>query len=278
MKLSLVAVDLDGTLLGGTSGRYGFLPAGVEALRLAARQQAIVAIATGRDLPFILELLEREKVNPVVESWPQVIVSEERCIHYLNDGMVYVPDAEWNDKILQAERSRFDAILQGVNELLAGELAAIDPSASRVMGEVEQRRGFVEIRFGSADAARSSEAVLSAWLRSHKLPYTAVRNVAGIAIRHASAGKGPVLLEVCRKLGIAPPELLAIGDSCNDLSMLDGRLGFAAAVPGNAESEVKAAVQAIGGYIANGRFGEGVAEAVNRALTDPPFAAGGKAG
>ncbi|WP_158606756.1 HAD family hydrolase [Paenibacillus ginsengarvi] len=91
-----------------------------------------------------------------------------------------------------------------------------------------------------------------------------MRNVACIAVRHESIGKGPVLHEVCRAFGITPGEVLVIGDSCNDLSMLDGGFGFAAAVPGNAEDEVKARVKAIGGYIAQDGYGDGVAEAVRR--------------
>jgi hydroxymethylpyrimidine pyrophosphatase-like HAD family hydrolase len=127
LKLSLVAVDLDGTLLGGTSGRYGFLPAGVEALRQAVRKHSLVGIATGRDLPFILELLRREGIAPEKEGWPHVIIAEERYIYYLGKDGGYRPAADWNESIYQAELSQFRAIVHGVSALLSGDISTLPP-------------------------------------------------------------------------------------------------------------------------------------------------------
>lgn len=264
MRLALIAVDLDGTLLGGTSGRYGILPAATEALRGAARLGLRVCIATGRDLPFILELLEREGIRPHAEGWPHVIIAEERTVHHWRND-AFVPDDAWNREVLAAERSSFTTVRQGVIELLQGPLLAIDPEARRVDGEKEEQRGFVEIVFKDAQASRRGEALLREWLRERQLPYVPVRNVAGVAIRHLTVGKGAVLAAVCERFSLQPQQVLAIGDSVNDLSMVDGRMGFKAAAPANAEPEVQEAVRRIGGYVARGRIGDGVAEAV-RAL------------
>ncbi|MCS7464215.1 Cof-type HAD-IIB family hydrolase [Paenibacillus doosanensis] len=266
--MKLIAVDLDGTLLGGTSGRYGLLPAGVEALRRAAGQGKTIAVATGRELPFILGLLEREGIVPEREGWPQLIISEERFIHRLNGQGEYAPEAEWNEAIERAEREHFGAVIAGVAALLEGELASVDAASRRCESGKEEARGFVEVLFTHADAARAGEAVIADWLAQSGLPYSAVRNVAGVAIRRLGAGKGPVLARACELLRIAPEQALAIGDSCNDLSMLDGGHGFAAAAPGNAEEEVKARLRASRGYIAAGNCGNGVAEAVYAMLPE----------
>lgn len=259
--MKLIAVDLDGTLLGGTTGKYGFMAAGVEALRQAVSNQVQIGIATGRDMPFILELLKREGIVPADEGWPHVIVSEERFIHYIDENGHYTPDHKWNEAAEQAERAHFRTIVPGVSAMLMGELSRIDAASRRVAGDKEEIRGFVEVLFSNADTARLGEAAIAEWLLQSNLPYCAVRNVAGIAIRHTTVGKGPVLLEACRTLRIDPAEALVIGDSCNDLSMLDGGFGFAA-VPANADDEVKTRVRPNGGYIATGSYGEGVAEAV----------------
>lgn len=265
MAIRLIATDLDGTLLGGTSGRYGFLPEGVAALQGAAGRGIQIAIVTGRDLPYIEQLLHREGVHPEQVGWPQVIIAEERLVFNL-DGAGYRPSQPWNDDILAAERSRFVTIQDEVARLLEGPLAEADPTAQRIELDKEVERGFVEVRFDDAAAARRGQEVLERWLNAAELPYWAVRNVAGVAVRHRMVGKGAVLNQVVASMGIAAAEVLALGDSTNDLCMLDGRYGFRGAAPGNAEDEVRQAVTDAGGYVAAGRCGAGVAEAVNWAL------------
>jgi HAD superfamily hydrolase (TIGR01484 family) len=261
MKVRLIAVDLDGTLLGGTTGRYGFLPAGVTALREAASRNIAVSIVTGRDLSYILDLLAREGVDPLAEGWPHLIIAEERYVYYLRK-QGYEPDTQWNDAIHEAERSQFERIRNEVSALLTGELAKADATSFRVEGSVEEQRGFVEVRFADAGKARAGELVLSSWLQQSQLSYATVRNVAGVAIRHSSVGKGQLLRKVCVDLDISPAEVVAIGDSSNDLSMLDGGLHLIGAAPGNAEDEVKEAIGLQGGYIADAHYGDGVAEII----------------
>ncbi|GAA4840412.1 hypothetical protein GCM10023310_17880 [Paenibacillus vulneris] len=268
--MKLIAVDLDGTLLGGTSGRYGFKPSGVEALRRAAARQIRIAIVTGRDMTFILKLLEREGIEPEQEGWPHVIISEERLIHFLDSQGKYAAETEWNDEVERVERSHFVDVISGISALLEGKLLQIDAASKRCEEEKEAGRGFVEVLFSSADTARAGEAVMADWLQRSGLPYYAVRNVAGVCVRHLTVGKGPVLVQACRMLGVPPEQALVIGDSCNDLSMLDGGFGFIAAAPGNAEEEVKARLQSAHGYLAAGSYGDGVAESICRVLGGPP--------
>jgi HAD superfamily hydrolase (TIGR01484 family) len=261
VDLKMIAVDLDGTLLGGTTERYGCLPEGLEALRQATRYNRHVAIVTGRDIDFIRRLLSEEGIDPVREGWPHVIIAEERYIYYWNNDN-YVSDEVWNRSVFEAEYAHFAAIRQGVNELIAGEMARIDASCFRVEGDIEERRGFVEVRFIDAFASREGEKLLAEWLLRRGLSFITVRNVAGVAIRHSSVGKGPTLAQVCRDLNVPFSAVLAIGDSSNDLSMLDGTLGFLSAAPGNAEKEVKDKIREGSGYVAEGCYGCGVAEAV----------------
>jgi HAD superfamily hydrolase (TIGR01484 family) len=257
----MIGVDLDGTMLGGTAGRYGFLPAGIDALRFFVKEhQGQVAIVTGRDIASIEKLLEMEGIG-AEEGWPHVIIAEERYIYHLHERS-YIAEEKWNRSIHETERKHFEDIRRGVNELLADQLAQLTPGSRRVEGEVEEQRGYVELLFTSPEAARRGEAVALEWLRRHQLPYTTIRNVKGVSVRHRDVGKGQLLRKVCETLDIPPSCVLAVGDSANDLSMLDGSNGFLSAAPGNADMEVQAAVRQSGGYIANGTCGDGVAEAV----------------
>lgn len=262
MKISIVAVDLDGTLLGGTEGRYGMLPVAIETLRHIVGNGTIVGIATGRDFPFIIGLLEREGIIPAKEGWPHFIMEEERYIYKWSGNGIYATDVERNVSIHRTERAYYQQIVQGVSHLLTAELATIDPSCKRISEEKERKRGFVELKFDNARTAAAGETVVTEWLRANELPYTTVRNGSGLSVRHVSIGKGAVLSQLCEDMKVPPAELLAIGDSANDLSMLAGKFGFAAAIPGNAEEEIKERVRLHGGYIAEQRYGAGVAEAI----------------
>jgi hydroxymethylpyrimidine pyrophosphatase-like HAD family hydrolase len=63
-------------------------------------------------------------------------------------------------------------------------------------------------------------------------------------------------------LEIPREQIFAAGDHHNDISMLDGRFAACSACPANAIPEVKAAVEAAGGYVASKYHGAGVHEAL----------------
>lgn len=77
-------------------------------------------------------------------------------------------------------------------------------------------------------------------------------------LTHPEADKGRALEIVCRELGIAPEETMAMGDSESDIGML--RLAGLGIAMENAPDEVKAAVR----MIAPGNDADGVAWAVRR--------------
>ena len=87
-------------------------------------------------------------------------------------------------------------------------------------------------------------------------------HLAGLGL--LDAGKGQSLERVRREEGLPPQEILAIGDSQNDLSMLDGRFGFRAATPANGEEIVKEAVRRNGGYVASQPVARGTCEVLER--------------
>ena len=79
-----------------------------------------------------------------------------------------------------------------------------------------------------------------------------------LEIGGATTSKAQALSEMGRLLGITAGEMMAAGDSPNDIAMLKA-VGVPVAV-GNAEDEVKAAAR----YVAPPNYEDGVAEAIEK--------------
>jgi hydroxymethylpyrimidine pyrophosphatase-like HAD family hydrolase len=124
------------------------------------------------------------------------------------------------------------------------------------------RRGLPTVAFPDPDHAAGVQRWLADQLAAHEPQLACNRNVRLVQIHDILVGKGLVLAEIARHWDIAPDEVLAIGDSANDFSMLDGRLGFRCATTGNADEAIMDAVRLAGGYVARGRIGAGVVEAL----------------
>ncbi|HML47062.1 MAG TPA: HAD hydrolase family protein [Clostridia bacterium] len=85
-------------------------------------------------------------------------------------------------------------------------------------------------------------------------------------------GKGVALQGFAERLGVALEEVvaigaagtLAVGDSLNDLSMIDGRFGLRGGAVANADAIVRAAVERAGGCVASRRASYGVLEIIDR--------------
>jgi len=257
-------MDLDGTLLGGTEGYYGIREEALAALHTAHGRGVQLGIVTGRELEFILNLLERHGIQPATAGFPSVIIAEERRIFTLEGGE-YRPDSAWNDPLVTTERSYYELVSGIVARLIETELRHIDPTVRRI-AEVEERRGFVEMVFHSRDAAIECGKVLARALEGAAPEIVPVRNGRGIALRHVRAAKGTVLRHYADTAGIPPEQVLAVGDSENDRTMLDGRYGFQAATVSNADEAIRRLLEERGGYIAEGAYGAGVAEVIYRAL------------
>ena len=82
-----------------------------------------------------------------------------------------------------------------------------------------------------------------------------------LEITDVKAQKGPVLKEYIESLGYTMDEVMALGDSLNDLSMIEMDFGATVAMA-NAEPEVKDAAK----YITKSNTEFGVAYAIDRLL------------
>ena len=102
--------------------------------------------------------------------------------------------------------------------------------------------------------------------RSRQPLFNYQRNTVYLRFCHADYHKGAVLGELARLLEIDRAEVFAAGDHHNDISMLDGRVAAMTACPSNAIAEVKEAVKAAGGYVAERPVGAGIYDALRHFL------------
>jgi len=114
------------------------------------------------------------------------------------------------------------------------------------------RYRFADLAFGRTVPAEEVREVL----RDH--PVQVIDTGFAIHLQTPGISKGTTLLELATALGLAPADFLAVGDSVNDLHMLQvAGIGIAVA---NAHPETKA----VATYVAEKGYGDGFVEGVKK--------------
>ncbi len=223
MKYRLVAVDLDGTLL-GASGEVA--ESAAAAIGRARRQGVMVTLATGRmypaadrvaaglglRLPLICyqgALVREPGRGRVLCHLPLPVPLARRVIRVLRElGVhcyVYLDDEIYVEEVIEAD----------------GRYARRSGVALRVVPDLMNalQSGPTEI------SARGEPALITSvvdTLRQHFGPDLLVSRVHDTfcEVAHPRAGKGAALQLVAEELGVRRDEVVAVGDGPNDISML----------------------------------------------------------
>lgn len=256
----VVALDLDGTIL--EPGKV-ITDQVIDALRSLRERDIRCVTASGRPADFQLELLERHGLGAASGCF-QALIADERELYLCEESASssrFSPDDEWNDKV----HLRWKGLAGTAAHWL--ECARDEARRRDLPGRIElrldevERRGLATIGFEHADAA----ATICDWLAEQLVGVDGLacnRNVSLVQIYDETAGKGNSLARLAKLWLVEPAEVLAIGDTKNDETMLDGSFGFVSATVANADDEIKAAVRRRGGYVARERIGAGVVEAL----------------
>ncbi len=260
LKYRLIAVDLDGTVLDGDGCIF---PGAREAIRDVLARGITVTLATGRMYQPSNRFAEELNISVPLICYQGALIRESG-----NGGI-------WWHKPLPLSVAR--KVIAGIRRLGVQQYAYVDGAIymERVRDEDRRyaRRNGVELHLvedlTKLGHGRPTE------IASRGLPEDIDRVVAHVRtdfgyevivnkihdsfceIAHAASGKGNALKYLARRLGIPRSQVVAIGDSSNDISML--RWAGLGSVVGDAPAEVREAADWVLGDGAQKSFCEAIA-------------------
>ena len=248
---AVLSFDFDGTLHDPASAPpvpHGFF----ECIRkLRGGHHALWGVNTGRSLEHAMEGFA-ESGFPFLPDW---VVAREREIHQPDVDGRWVPHSSWNQRC----EKEVHGLFKRVRKLLA-----------RIRHEVEEHTGaqWLEMAGEPAGVISRTEEEME-WIVSRIVPLAAdephlswQRNSIYLRFSHRDFHKGSSLAEIARLHRLPAARCFAIGDSHNDMEMLDPSHAGMTACPANAVPEVREKVRSHGGLVTRGIHGAGVIEAL----------------
>ncbi len=249
--IQLLSLDFDGTLV-SRAGEPVLDMQCMELIRDLQDAGAIWAINTGRSV----DLLESGLADFSFPIRPDFILTNERDVFRPGqDGNKWEAFGNWNERCAREHRELFSS----ASSVLAEVIDFVNQrTKARVLYNEEHPEGLIANSEEEMDLV--TKFIEQARARHPKFDYQ--RNTVYLRFCHADYHKGAALAELARLIEVPRENIFAAGDHHNDISMLDGQFAGFPACPANAISEVKDAVRAAGGYIAQNEYGAGVHEAL----------------
>lgn len=260
MHIKLVALDLDGTLLDPGTRIH---PDTIAVLEEFVQGGGLVAIDTGRPYDAIIRIMSDNNVLPA-RDFPHALIAEEREIYLRGADGKFTPLQPWNDEMIAAEAALLP-LARKIATAVESELAADKIIPREPNTELENKRGFVERYFATQDEAERARHIALEHVPV-ATPLQVIRNNRLIALRHQNVGKGKLLHRLSELLDVEPGQIFALGDSHNDLEMLDGHFGFIGGTVANADAQIKAVIERNGGPVATLPTSQGVAQLLRRVV------------
>jgi len=251
LPAAVLSFDFDGTLHDPASNPP--VPSAFFDLirELRDKKHAVWGINTGRSMHQMVEGFV-ESSFPFLPDW---VVAREREIYFPDTFGRWIPHASWNKRC----EKEIHGLFKNGRKLLA-----------RIRHEIEEHTGaqWLEMEGEPAGLISRTEEEM-AWIVAHITPLVAEqpqlswqRNSIYLRFGHRDFQKGSSLSEVARAHTLPAARCFAMGDSHNDLEMLDPSHAGMTACPANAVEEIRTHVLANGGIVTRGIHGEGVIEAL----------------
>ncbi len=257
-KIKLVALDLDDTLL---TSKLEISPNTAEAIRRAKAQGVTVTLATGRmyrsALPFALDLgldvplityhgaLVKTSVSKEVLYHRAIPLDLARLITQIASNLGFHLNIYMNDELYATNRNPH---IKGYTDLARVPYIEV-PDLLSVLSIKPDKLLIINDEHKLDDLALNLRDLVGNKLHITKSkPYF-------LEITHPQATKGQAIQALVEQLGIKPAQVMAVGDSYNDLDMLE-YAGVGVAM-GNARPEIQEKAD----YVTRGNDEDGVAEA-----------------
>ena len=298
--MRMIAVDMDGTLL-GSDGRVS--ARNLAAMKAAERAGVEVVVATGRRHCYAMRVLRELKLgeeNALISSNGTVTRTVgarlvERtllpietalwvCGHVeeFRDALVMTFDkvgADGEDERGSLVVEQMDALHASIGrwmEANAPYIARVTPLEQALEGEAPiqmmlcgtlERMRRAEARLlehpGVSAVGVNDQERTGVEVALHRTEY-AERDLSILDILPAGCSKGSALLRLAKARGVRAEEILAIGDNWNDVSMLE--VAGRAALMGNAPEDLKAVAADRGWAVGRRHDEDGVAEVIEAVL------------
>ncbi len=248
---ALLSFDFDGTL-----HHPADLPPVPEAFfglirRLRGEKGIVWGINTGRSMPQMMEGFLESRF-PFLPDW---IVAREREIYFPNAFGRWIPHEEWNRRcereikgLFKRSRGLLETIRHQIQEHTGAQWIEISEEPAGIISRTEEEMEWIVQRIEPLTAAEPQLG----WQR----------NSIYLRFGHKDFQKASSLDEVAKQYELAPSACFAIGDSHNDIEMLDPAHAAMIACPANAVEAIRAKVRASGGYLAAASHGTGAIEAM----------------
>jgi hypothetical protein len=279
----MIAIDLDGTLLGP---RGEVTPRAKAAVHRALSAGLLVCFATGRNWTESRTVLEAvEHYATAVFAGGAMVIDTQRRVTL--HRMMMAPDlARDVSRVFEAEGHAVLALQDtgaaGVDYLVTGDLP-LNEATTQWMGLTEAavrrvarladhthehtvRVGIVAPRDAVKHCMRLLDAAFGDRIVQQDLAVPAY-GVEVLEVFDVAVNKWEGILHVARRHGISPAEIVAIGDDVNDLPMLR-QAGLGVAM-GNARAEAKAAARRVIGTNAEDGLARFLEELVAGGAVEP---------
>ena len=261
-QIKLIALDMDGTLL---DNKKKISAGNAAAVRAAQKAGIIVTFATGRmfraaqhyandlqlDIPLVVyngARIQESVSEKVLGDWPLNRDTAKGVINYCHQQGIYVQtyihDTLWTYK--DCPEVRVYSSLEGVPYEVKGDAMLNLPDAPHKLLVVSSK--FYEVKT-EIEKLFPGKVVLTSSAENF------------IEVMEPGITKWRAIEKLGKKLGISQPEIMCVGDSDNDVNMLENA-GVGVAM-GNAADEVKNKVKVITGDNEH----DGVAMIINQVIT-----------
>ncbi len=299
MPVSMIAIDLDGTLLGAETE---VSPRNLAALRAALDAGILLAIATGRRHSYALKvlrplalpddtllvssngavvrtfgstLIERSHMERQASEWLCAHLGEYRDALVITfdklspdgddqRGALVVEDYEAVEKTIGRWVSVNAAFIEVENPIERSLTHGEEPIQMMLAGPVERMRRAEARLLENPWVAAVGETRAEARISLNRTEYPD-RDLSIVDILPAGCSKGAALLRLCAARTLDPAHLMAIGDNWNDLSMLS--IAGHPVLMGDAPEDLKEIAATQGWPVTASNLEDGVARAIERALS-----------
>jgi len=251
--IRLIATDLDGTLIGSANDFPFYNEFRQKINQFRINHNAAWAVCTGRSRRSFNQFFNPMRTMGLMPDY--IIVRHAYIFRLTRFG--YIPHITWNARIrhrMRQNKRRARTAIQGWHARMMGGALGVKT--------VAKTRGRLCLRFDSEEAATVAADMIREEGRAHKI-LMVFNYPTEVDVRSVPFTKGMAVAELGRRIGVAPGQILAIGNGHNDLSMLDGTVAKFTGCPSNSKAEVIEAVHQVGGHIASKRSLTGVVEVLD---------------